>query len=101
MRTPRQIRRSTRMPPMNKHQLRRSILGVFRGLLEADFGYVPEVYTTVARGGGKDGFVCGGPGELEDFFGVGFEGVELELEVAEVPEGDGLGEEAGQRRDGE
>lgn len=75
---------------MDEHEFWRTVFSVFGGLLETDLGHVPEVDAAVARGGGEDGLVGWRPGELENFFGVGFEGVELELEVAEVPEGDGL-----------
>ena len=44
----------------------------------------------VRAGGGEDGLVVGRPLHLEDLVLVRFEGVQLELEVPEVPQGDGL-----------
>lgn len=91
IRAPRQVRRATRVSSMNEQELGRSVLLVLGRLFESDLGDVPEVDAAVARGRGEDGFVRGGPGELEDFVVVRLEGVELDFEVAEVPEGDRLG----------
>jgi hypothetical protein len=75
---------------VDKEELGRPVFGVVGRLLSADGVEVPDVDTAVGRGRGEMDGGVGGPGELVDFIGVGFERVELGLELADVPQADGL-----------
>jgi len=81
---------------MNEEQLRRSVVRVVWSLFFSDLGDVPDVDSSIGGGGSEDCFRVRGPGELDDFVRVGFEGVEFGGEVSEIPEGDGLVSEANQ-----
>lgn len=89
-RTPTDIPGLASMSSMHEQQLGRSVVRVVGGLLLPDLGDVPDVHSSIGGGGSKDGFRVGGPGELDDLVGVGFERVEFGGEVSEIPEGDGL-----------
>jgi len=89
-RTPTDIPGLASMPSMHEQQLWRSIIRIVRRLFFSDLGDVPDVYSSIGGGGSKDCFRVRGPGELDDFVCVGFEGVEFGGEFSEIPEGDGL-----------
>ena len=55
-------------------------------LLLADLGEVPDVEAPVGAGGGEDGLVVGRPLHLKDLILVRLEGVQLQLEVPQVPQ---------------
>ena len=55
-------------------------------LLLPDLGEVPDVEPAVGAGGGEDGLVVRRPLHLEDLVLVRLEGVQLQLEVAQVPQ---------------
>lgn len=75
---------------MHEQQLGRAVLGIIWRLLLTDCGKIPDMHTTVCAGGREvDGGVRG-PRDLQDVVGVRLEGVELEIDLSDVPERDGL-----------
>lgn len=78
------------MSAMNEKQFGRSVLGIFGRLLLSDLAQVPNVKSAVRSRRGENGLVVRRPLHLEDLVLVRLEAVQLELEVAQVPEGDRL-----------
>ena len=91
------------MAAVDEKQLWRSILCILSILLLPNLGQVPDVQPAVCAGTRKDGLVVGRPlylgtwkmkqidlwtlTYLEDLILVRFKGVQLQLEIPKVPEG--------------
>lgn len=76
-------------------QLRRSVLRILRALLLPDLAQIPDVEAAVGARAGEDGLVVWRPLHLEDLVLVRLERVQLQLQVAQVPERYGLPEREG------
>lgn len=73
------------MSPMDKHELRRSILCIVGCLLCADMVQIPDMDSAIFRGRGEMKWRMRGPGELRDCAMVAFEGVEFSVKVTDIP----------------
>ena len=87
---PGQIANFGSMPSVDEQQLGRTILGIVWRLFGSDRIEVPDVDSTISSGRGKVDGRVGGPSNLKDVVGVAVKGVEFEIELSDVPEGDGL-----------
>lgn len=71
---------------MHKQQLGRTIFLIVGRLLQANLGEIPQDDASISRGRRKDGRAVRGPGELQNFFRVRAKRVQLDLEVAQIPQ---------------
>lgn len=78
------------MTTMDKQKLGRSVFGIVGSLFGTNSIEVPDVDTTIGRGGCKVDGRCGGPGKLKDIVSMSLERVVFGGKLSKIPKSNGL-----------
>ena len=93
--------RNGKLTAMNEQQFWGTVLRVVRSLFLSDRRQIPDVDPPVTRARREDGRVVRGPGQVQHFVGVALEGMQPQLGIAHVVQGNGLRKGLGARREHE
>lgn len=88
--TPGQVTNTSGVSAVDEEKLGWAVLSVVRCLLFSDGSQIPDVHAAISSSRSKVNGRVRGPCHLKDIIGVGFERVEFQRQLPDVPQANGL-----------